>query len=113
MRLNKHNQPILFNDRSQQNGAVEPNTELKTFINSRKNGNNKGKNAVALSSNLIANLTGGSDSAEEVSADKADVEGLLTPAINTRDEGRRERLWNVKRILQKPLHAPANSGEKW
>ena len=112
MRLNEHNQAILFNDRSQQSRSGDTSAELRSF-NSRKSGNSKGKNAVALSSNLIANLTGGNEASDgEMAADKRDLECVFTPA-STQEDGRRERMWNVKRILQKPLRVPPNSGEKW
>ncbi|XP_041464977.1 FAST kinase domain-containing protein 5, mitochondrial-like [Lytechinus variegatus] len=118
VRLDEHNQLIPFEPSDPLPGAFSQggDDDSNSMFNNRKlSSDQKCKNAVALSSNLIANMTKmtkGGDAPEDPSATGVDTPPELK---NVQESPRRvkDKRRNVKRILQKPVPAPSQSNEKW
>eukprot|EP00057_Strongylocentrotus_purpuratus_P011830 XP_011666304.1 PREDICTED: FAST kinase domain-containing protein 5 [Strongylocentrotus purpuratus] len=113
--LNEHNQPIPFESGEPSADAFSRGSDddSNSFLSSRKrSANQKCKNAVALSSNLIATMTQGGEAPEEPGVTAAETPLELR---DVRDGPKRikDKRRNVKRILQKPVPAPDHSNEKW
>ncbi|XP_072167550.1 FAST kinase domain-containing protein 5, mitochondrial-like [Diadema setosum] len=121
VRLDEKNRPIVFNTPSLRFGG-NSKEDLSQFPNARTKANGqKGKNAVSLSSNLIADLTQqGTVQCAAAPRSMNIVQGTNPKELGAggakngqRDGLRKGYLTNIERILQKPVAAPTPSGEKW